>query len=131
MSQRSIVTDKLEIYSKLVSFQFVGTQRLYFCKDVTVIDITTFFRVVIPELLMVVYTDLSVAKLCQYAQEHIDAKKPVLFGKIEKVNNKRERHEITCSDGLFLMDGDQYNFNKVFARAELEKTVPERLIIEY
>jgi len=95
------------------------------------IDITTFNRIEIPEILMVVYTDHSVAKLCHFAQDYIDAKKPVLFGKIEKVNNKRERHEITCSDGLFLMDGDQYNFNKVFARAELEKTVPERLIIEY
>ena len=128
---KKIITDKIEIYSTLVSFQFVESQRLYFCKDVIMIDITTFNRIELEDLLMVVYTDHNVAILSHFAQDYISQHKPVLFSRIEKVSNKRERHEICGSNAWLLLDGDEYKINKIFARAQLNKIVPERIIIDY
>lgn len=130
-SNQSIVLDRFEVYAKLIKFQFVDTQRVYVCTDARLIDITTFNQKTIPDLVMIMYNNIQDAKLCDFVQKYTQEDKPILFAKIEKVSNKRERHEITCHEGILYMNGERYSFNKAFARAELEKYVPERLIIEY
>ena len=128
---KSILLDKFEIYATLNKFQFVETQRHYFCSDARLIDITTFQQKILKELLIIIYDDVTCAELCKEAQKHLESKKPILFARIEKVSNKRERHEITCNEGRLFLEKRQFIFNKLFARAELKKFVPERLIIEY
>jgi len=126
-----IISDKLEIYSTLLQFQFTESQRLYFCQSVILVDITSFFRKKIEKLLIVAYEDETKAQLGHVVQQYLNGGNPVLFCKIKKVSNKRERHEVTATDGLLILADAQYKINKVFARAELEKIVPTRLIIDY
>ena len=128
---KTVVLDRLEVYSKLKHFQFVETQRLYFCKDLTLIDITSFHRINIPELLVCVYDDKAKAELFSYAQEYLSAGKPVLFGRIVKISNKREKHEVQCENCLLKIDDIFYNIQKTFIRAELEKQVLERVVLNY
>ena len=123
--------DRFEVYTKLKRFQFVETQRTYVCEEARLIDITTFQQITVPELLMVMFDNIQSAELCSETQDYIREGKPILFARIEKVSNKRERHEINCNDGVLYCEGREYKFNKAFARAELEKSGPERLIIEY
>jgi hypothetical protein len=95
------------------------------------IDITSFEQRTIPELLIIVYNNKSRAELFSSAKDYLNAGKPALFAKIEKVSNKREKHEICCTEGVMFVGEEKYTFNKGFIRAELLKIVPKRLIIEY
>ena len=128
---KTILLDKFEVYTTLEMFQFVSTQRTYRCKDARLIDITSFDQRMIPELLLIVYPDCSSAEICPQVQEYIDSGRPTIFAQIEKVSNKREKHEICCINGTFFLDGRRFFFNKGFIRAELDKYVPERLTVDY
>ena len=95
------------------------------------IDITSFEQRTIPELLICVFDDKCKAEIFSAANTHLHEGKPVLFAKIEKTSNKREKHEITCVNGEMYIGDENYRFNKGFIRAELRKIVPDRLIINY
>lgn len=126
-----IILDKIELYGTLDVFQFVESQRLYFCKDVKIIDITSFQERLLNDILICVYDDQNKAELFIAAQEYLNDKKTVLFGKIEKVSNKREKHETCCTEGIIFIDSIKYVFQKAFIRVQLTKIGPPRLIIEY
>ena len=128
---KKIILDSLEIYSILDNYQFVQTQHIYFCKTPLLIDITSFQRIKLQELLVVVYHDEKTAELCHFAQKYLNEKKPSLFAKITKISNRKEKHEVICNNGRLFIDNSEYIFNKCFLRAELEKIVPERLVINY
>ena len=129
--RKTIRLDKLEIYGSLEKFQFITTQRTYMCNDVRLIDITSFQQQNIDSLLIVAYDAVEDAEICTQLKDYVDQNQPILFTHIAKVSNKREKHEIMGINGSLFMDGDRYDFNKVFVRVELKKNVPDRLIIDY
>jgi len=130
-SKKTICMDRIEVYATLANFQFIETQRFYMCTDVRLINITNFFQKKIEELAIIVYENVDLAILCELAQKYIADKKPILFATIEKVSNKKEKHEIVCCSVILYMEGNRYTSNKGFIRAELDKSVPTRLQIDY
>ena len=133
MSQRykTIKVDTLEIYATLDWFQFVSSQRIYFCKNATIIDLTTFKKKQTDELLVCVFDDASVANITCNGVEHVKQEKPCVFAQVVKSCNRREKHEVTTGVGNLTIGGSVFEFKKLFIRAELEKTIPERVFFDY
>lgn len=87
---------RLEVSGQLDEFQFRPTQRIYFCKDVTLTDNLTKKRIYFPQLNIILYKKGNYNK-AEIHPQFVDQSRqgiPILLGEEKTAKQSKEIHKV-------------------------------------